>query len=1430
MAAHVRCQFKHISSKQIGEQLAENIDTFVKAKTFDRNGIKRCGEGGNDTIPFYLTREEANILRNRLALVLSDDNSSVWFNILSEPLHNLISRSLATTDDNFHQGSTFPVVCRFGSLRSYNQFYSHISFNNREGQISVRFVKQKPNNLCIDFDNIQIIISLHSIQKKNILVNKENAKYGVDILLPLKYAPHFYRLESPKPGDKNQDKKQIRICGDDQHMKFIRDLAHCSDLVLHFEASPNMPWSFLEHLLIDRSERYEINFSTFKICDWSNEHNKNQRPDPFDFKKASFQDRYALQMLISLGFVFRDKWAQLTDQELNWKKWNIDERYSLCCYAVEQLCQDHGYDLTRTERDYNERKKKLITNNNMNEQLVSIDDRKKMKVAVCTLTPLRFIFQPFEITTGSRALRNPKFGGPENFLLVHLREENNEQLRVSNKSIKERLKKSMLDGINLLDKTFIYMGASTGQMKQMAFWFINLPTCFKDIKEAHNVLGNNFNDIKNIATYIARIGQYFSTTWPIGIQLTLVTNKNDIRSNTGQNYVLRIDDIKRNNYCFTDGIGKISWGLAGRIAQKMNISLSSKEDIPSAYQVRVAGCKGMVAIDPESTLNDYYIHIRPSMEKFLSDDWNLEICEFARPLTLTLNDQVIRLLSDLDNPGGAFTSLQNEGFDHWQVLEEEQPSIFDIALQKKISYSTSKDNLFSNRIPIPPKDGRNLFGVADETGELKYGQCFIQYTSLDPKDDVQRKLQIVTGTVLVTKNPCLWPGDFRRLTAVRNSKLEQYMRDVIVFPIDGKRPHSNEISGSDLDGDQYWVYWGNRLKIKENVEPLSYEGATKLEMPLITQKIIVEHIVETFGAGGILGMIANTHTVAADQHEQHSFSDDCKKLAELFAIAVDSPKTGKFIDKEEIRPFQAKYCKKWPNFMKKFDQPTYKSSSILETLFLNAASKYFEIRDTPMINKCLQRMRAIKSPSMIEIEDEEFKKWLDGGIYEAKSTPKKFPKKLSTQLEHNEAPIVPPSTSPKKEKSSSKLPTTTNENSSSATKKSVIKSTEMTSTPPETSITVETTTNSKSKNSLQNPPILINSSASASSISSTTSSLSSLISSNSDPYQPDFLMAVYAKTTTVSNVTFSPIPGSLYTVDLSKGTTDDSDREQIIKKVTSYLEKQNVFKKKSSAYNPTIHGSLDLIIFYGYIYFIEQKTFPQKLGELQDLIKQKQDQLIHFNYTDIDNFSKTKSLFLTTSKGTIDYEFDCYVPSYPLYYITLLFNSSKSLRKVRIYRIWTKCYVRQPNLNADNLYEIRSVLTYDSDSPEFLEIIHSIFKSSQATNLLSGRKPNIEINTNLLQSSVKPISLKIIEQDIRTKINQTEINGFYREVKYVSISEQQEKSKVSPTIEYHTSPITKEERLLEQICDFVISPIEKFSSDRPYSTTSMASSLFNPYH
>jgi len=34
------------------------------------------------------------------------------------------------------------------------------------------------------------------------------------------------------------------------------------------------------------------------------------------------------------------------------------------------------------------------------------------------------------------------------------------------------------------------------------------------------------------------------------------------------------------------------------------------------------------------------------------------------------------------------------------------------------------------QIPIPMEFGRNMLGVMDETGQLKYGQVYVQYTSM----------------------------------------------------------------------------------------------------------------------------------------------------------------------------------------------------------------------------------------------------------------------------------------------------------------------------------------------------------------------------------------------------------------------------------------------------------------------------------------------------------------------------------------------------------------------------------------------------------------------------------------------------------------------------------------------------------------------------
>lgn len=59
--------------------------------------------------------------------------------------------------------------------------------------------------------------------------------------------------------------------------------------------------------------------------------------------------------------------------------------------------------------------------------------------------------------------------------------------------------------------------------------------------------------------------------------------------------------------------------------------------------------------------------------------------------------------------------------------------------------SSSKRNLLKNRIPVPPGEGRNLFGVVDETRTLEYGECFIQYSSLENANDGKKKYHVVTG-------------------------------------------------------------------------------------------------------------------------------------------------------------------------------------------------------------------------------------------------------------------------------------------------------------------------------------------------------------------------------------------------------------------------------------------------------------------------------------------------------------------------------------------------------------------------------------------------------------------------------------------------------------------------------------------------------------
>ena len=163
-------------------------------------------------------------------------------------------------------------------------------------------------------------------------------------------------------------------------------------------------------------------------------------------------------------------------------------------------------------------------------------------------------------------------------------------------------------------------------------------------------------------------------------------------------------------------------------------------------------------------------------------------------------------------------------------------------------------------------------------------------------------------------------------------------------------------------------------------EPLSYEPAEKKIVDEITNEIVIDHIVKSFGTGA-QGIICDVHLALTDQHPEHTRSDDCKRLAELFARAVDAPKTGESIVLDEVYALKTKYCQQYPLFMMKYDQQSRDSNSILNNLFEKASNHFKTPRENP-----LRKLFKIDSGHELirrRENDAEFKTWLESHGYHA---------------------------------------------------------------------------------------------------------------------------------------------------------------------------------------------------------------------------------------------------------------------------------------------------------------------------------------------------------------------------------------------------------------------------------------------------------------
>lgn len=128
--------------------------------------------------------------------------------------------------------------------------------------------------------------------------------------------------------------------------------------------------------------------------------------------------------------------------------------------------------------------------------------------------------------------------------------------------------------------------------------------------------------------------------------------------------------------------------------------------------------------------------------------------------------------------------------------------------------------------------------MCDPFNELDYGECVFQPTLFD---EVQLAEFQTAPEVMVVRNPCYHPGDIRVLRLVKDNPRYAHLSDCIVFPTKGPRPHADESSGGDLDGDEFFVSWDKELIPRWRSAPFDYSTNSPLvAIPNALKKVLNE--------------------------------------------------------------------------------------------------------------------------------------------------------------------------------------------------------------------------------------------------------------------------------------------------------------------------------------------------------------------------------------------------------------------------------------------------------------------------------------------------------------------------------------------------------------------------------------------------------------
>ncbi|EMC92320.1 hypothetical protein BAUCODRAFT_569676 [Baudoinia panamericana UAMH 10762] len=328
---------------------------------------------------------------------------------------------------------------------------------------------------------------------------------------------------------------------------------------------------------------------------------------------------------------------------------------------------------------------------------------------------------------------------------------------------------------------------------------------------------------------------------------------------------LRSDQVP---VAMTDGCGYITYAAARRVQSILNLTW-----LPSAFQVRIAGAKGLLVVRQDITQGDMAqerIGLTQTQRKLQYSDSDLDdparrtldVVDYSKSVRSShippgflpvLRDRGVPKEAILDVVGeqvkletsGFLQALKSRSTLHRWVLCQRNVVGFraaagGIVLTAGFPANTIERILFlleswfePAQCPYLRKQVLDFAGhvfdvkakawklhlgsctsvmmIPDWTQTLKPGEAYLSFSKPIKDGTSGRVWSSLAGMdILVARNPCIRNSDMQKLRAVSCAALAGIF-DVIVFSTQGPRSLASKLSGGDYDGDIAWVCWDPRL-------------------------------------------------------------------------------------------------------------------------------------------------------------------------------------------------------------------------------------------------------------------------------------------------------------------------------------------------------------------------------------------------------------------------------------------------------------------------------------------------------------------------------------------------------------------------------------------------------------------------------------------